>query len=205
MGRKPLPKESLQPLLDFAMQEAKEGITRHSAIKAGVITNSRWALLKNRLVSNGSLIRVGWKKSARYYAPEFAPKVYDDETGLELPHEEELETTDLYLEQTNMKTQEMGGMLNDMEQAIILARKGSNDDIESGSQLPENNFTWADCESVGDDVRNDSPPEVIENRSVFQEPGDPRDKEVDNFAKVAGEVIDTPIESEEEDWDFDFV
>ena len=209
MGRKRLPTEVLQPLVKFAIESGEDGITRKTAIKKGVITNSRWALIKNRAVSEGLLVRDGWKKSARYYAPEFAPKVYDEETGEALPLEEdfELDTLETIMEET--KHEEKTRLWLDPS-----GRINAQDDLgmePTAWDYPK----WEVHESHNGAAESDSPPQDEDNlqKQLSEIHAVEEVIKGDKLLKTAEQPIANPIstvnaetldEVEEEDWDFDF-
>lgn len=208
MGRKQLPTEVLQPLLKFAIETGEIGITRKSAIKKGVIKNSRWALIKNRAVEEGLLVRVGWKKSARYYIPEFAPKIYDEESGEALPEEEDLSLEIEALKQTQEET------IHDKRRIrVALAADFELRQKEEPTALAESSLIpkWEVQELHNGAAESCSPPPDDDNTAQQLSEIDAvnEDRKVVNAFKTAEQFNDNPklrkeTDVEDEDWDFDF-
>jgi len=93
MGRRPLDSKHLEIMIDYAMQCGDEGFTRAEAIREGVMTENRWALLRDKALREGLLRKEGWKKSARYFFDGEAYQIQQEEKDLE--DEDELDLEDL--------------------------------------------------------------------------------------------------------------
>lgn len=216
MGRKQLPTEVLQPLLKFAIESGEFGITRKTAIKKGVISNSRWALIKNRAVEEGLLVRIGWKKSARYYIPEFAPKIYDEESGEALPEEEDLSLEIEELEQTQEETKHEETRIRVALRANLgLKHKEAPTALDEETDTPAMGIhsirKWEVQELHNGAAESCSPPPDDDNTAQQLSEIDAvnEDRKVVNAFKTAEQFNDTPklgneVDAEEEDWDFDF-
>jgi hypothetical protein len=122
LGRRPLKDDYVQKLVLVARQVGIEGLTRKTALELGAVSEARWTLIKNKAVREGRLIRVGWKKSARYFAPGFEPQEDPSEPRIGLAEEEELEDVIELLDETPIV---------ELTQPNVVASKHDNDiDIE---------------------------------------------------------------------------
>ena len=100
MGRKPLKDDYVQHLVLAAKSVGIEGLTRKQALELGAVSEARWTLIKNKAVKEGRLIRVGWKKSAKYYAPGYEPQEDPNQERIILEQEEELDEVLELLDET---------------------------------------------------------------------------------------------------------
>lgn len=100
MGRKPLKDDYVQQLVHAAKSVGVIGLTRKQALELGAVSEARWTLIKNKAVKEGRLIRVGWKKSARYYAPGYEPQDDPSHERVIVDVEEELDEVLELLDET---------------------------------------------------------------------------------------------------------
>ena len=188
MGRRPLDSKHLEIMIDYAMQCGDEGFTRAEAIREGVMTENRWALLRDKALREGLLRKEGWKKSARYFfdgeayqiqqekEEQVEEKDFEDEEELDLEELEEDEEFPWHELNEPEEEEHLGEIDDDLPFVIEMPFEDIPDDDEDND------------EDVGVDVGDDDDLAAIINALGEDEQAPPSE----------------PEKQPDLDWDFTF-
>lgn len=189
MGRKPLNPEHLQNLTDFAKGQGFEGFSRAEAITAGVVAENRWALLRDRGMRQGTLIKKGWKKSARYFHVDYSERPEEIPFMTEMPETETVETDDV-----DDDFQELSAPFETVE--TVESEEQDEDEFEYQPQIED----WPMPEEY---EKEDNQPEFDVKNYTEIDAIEEEDDEEELDAIIESLEVDNSVD-EDIDWDFDF-
>lgn len=176
MGRKPLDNVHIEELLNFAKRQGFDGFSRAEALNAGAVADNRWALLRDRTMKSGMIIKRGWKKSARYFHFEFSEKPEELPFLTKEEEDYEIDDVDEDFDVMDAPFKINGGVKN--------YRK---EEVEATEEIDE--FDDDDIDDVDDEES-----EIDDNSD---------DDELEAIINSLQDDTDQPIDNDS-GWDFDF-
>lgn len=182
MGRKPLDPVHTEELLNFAKGKGYNGFSRADAINEGAVAENRWALLRDRTMRSGMIIKRGWKKSARYFHFEFSEKP-EELPFLTQDEEVDIEDVDNDFEELDVPFKTNGGVKNYRKEEAEVTEEPEESDEEDD---------WLNIELDDDSM---------ETNKAFIEDDD--DDELDEIINSLQDDSDSEI-TDDTNWDFDF-